>query len=607
MLWEVINLRSKTSRQKVGYFGAVVLMLLIGIVVRLNMLEKHFTHIDDVGVAWSILHLKDEMVNIDRECGEVFIKSLTICRYHWARQKAQELTAPTSKIGSMLQSQGLLEQARIGFFLFKAYNIVPLSWTYSPGQFYLTDLLIHPGMSYAQIKFWGRFPSFIFSIIAIAFLAYSLRFFESQTDAGGNAFLVSLVMATSLQSIIYSAQMESYAVGVFSVSALILMLGNLLNRVEIIPRVAWGAGVTVALLCACQYQVLLFVPGFLASLLIFGGFSGKNKIYSLVRGSVGFILVALPLVFYPLKSHLQNNAGINWNAGVNREFMIQSHDQGFLNLIYGLFGQIAHLPLVIQSMLSPVSESSPYAEIFKWMFLTLFFLGVVVSCFDKSKRSLLIFSLSALCIWLIFVMLGKLTFGPTRHSMVMIPLFVIFVAIGFSAIVRQFRQIYVRNGIFVVVSCLWLYIFIAGYSSVLMERFDRFDEVELNQIFKQHKVDIVIGEFANSPYFMPEVNQRSIVINDRQYLDVIDVNSDVAKIIDGKGMEVAVYGRSQLSNMDLQKIYESLAKKLQLPMYKNLLVLEKREVFSTVEVDWSSRTKNGANVFFLYVFKMTDE
>lgn len=596
-------MRIKTPRKTAGYFLAGVLILVIGIVVRLNMLEKHFTHIDDVGVAWSILHLKDEMVSIDRECGESFVKSVTSCRYLWAREKAQELTSPTSGIGDLLQSKGLLQQARTGFFLYKSYNIVPLSWTYAPGQFYLTDLLLHPGMSYTQIKFWGRVPSFLFSVIAIALLAFSVRYFEPRDDAGANAFLVSLVMATSLQSIIYAAQMESYAVGVFAVSALILLLGNLLNRKEIGPRVAWGTGVIVALLCACQYQVLLFVPGFLLSLLICGDFSKKT--YALARGFVGFCLVALPFVFYPLRSHLHSNAGINWNAGPSREFMIQNHGQGFLNLIQELFGQLMHLPLVIQSMLSPVSENSPYAEIFKWLFFVLFVLGIAISFVDKAKRSLLIFSLSAGGIWLLFVMLGKLTFGPTRHSMVMIPLFVMFVAIGFLVIVRQFRQPYVRNGVLVGVSCFWLYAFMMGYGSVLLERSDRFDETELDHIFKQYAVDIVVGEYANSPYFMRDINQRAVVVDDRQYLDVVNVNSNTAKINDGKGIAVAVYGRTQLSDMDLLKTYESLAKELNLPSYKNLLVVEKKEEFSDREVDWSSRTKNGSNVFFLYVFKMS--
>lgn len=417
--------------------------------------------------------------------------------------------------------------------------------------------------------------------------------------------MVTLVMATSLQSIIYSAQMESYSIGVFCVAALILLLGNLLNKPEISSVVAWGVGVTVALLCMCQYQVLLFVPGFILSLIIFGNFSKKNKIYALIRGSVGFILIALPFVFYPLKAHLENNSGINWNAGLNHEFMIQSHGQGFFESLQGLFGQISHLPLVILAMLSPVSESSPYVEVFKWLFLALLLLGCVVSCCDKAKRSLLIFALSTLSFWLLFVVLGRLTFGPTRHSMVLIPFFVIFVAIGFSAIVRQFRQLYVRNGILFGVSCLWLCFFTAGYGPVLMERFDKFDEVKLNQIFKQHKVDIVIGEFANSPYFMRDINQRPVVVNDRQYLDVLNVNSDIANINESKGIVVAVYGRTQLSDIDLLKTYEALAKKLLLPDYKNLQVLEKKEEFSGGEVDWSSRTQNGSNVFFFYVFKMS--
>lgn len=85
--------------------------------------------------------------------------------------------------------------------------------------------------------------------------------------------------------------------------------------------------------------------------------------------------------------------------------------------------------------------------------------------------------------------------------------------------------------------------------------------------------------------------------------DVLNVNSDIAKINKSKGIVVAVYGRTQLRDIDLLKTYESLAKKLLLPDYKSLQVPEKKKEFSSGEVDWSSRTQNGFNVFFFVSLK----
>jgi hypothetical protein len=594
------------SRKIALCFLAALLMLTMAIFVRLNMLEKHFTHIDDVGVAWSILHLKDEMININGQCKESFIKSITSCRYFWAREKSDELTLPESKVGNMLQKYGLLEKARTAFFLYKSYNIVPLSWTYAPAQFYLTDFLLHPGMSYKEIKFWGRFPSFLFGMIAILFLMYSVKYFEYPGDPGLSIIFVLLLMSTSLQSIIYAAQMESYAVGMFSVSALVVLLGYLLNKKEISAKAAWSSGAVVAGLCMCQYQTLLFIPGFLLAFTICGNFSVKKKLHAVTLAAESFLLIAIPFIFYPLRSHFRNNAGVNWNAGPNGEFVIQSHDSGFLRLIEEVLRQLANLPLVLESMLSPVPESSMYAQTFKWFLFALFSLGVAISFIDKVKRSFLLFSMLTGVIWLLFMIFGKLTFGPTRHSMVLIPIFTMFVGFGFSAILGELRGRSPLNAILVTMLLFWLYAFVTGYKIMLHERVDRFDEVMLDQEFKSHAVDIVVGEYANSPYFMQDINRRPIVIDDRKYFQAAHLNLPLSSLRDKHSISVAIYGRTQLNDVDLHKIYEDIARQLQLPKYKKMVVVKKDEVFSSTEVDWSSRTKNGQNVFFLYIFKVND-
>lgn len=579
------------------FFIAGLFILVMAIISRLYLLEKHFTHIDDIGVAWTILHLKDELSSIDSQCEESLIKSYTSCRYFLAKKQSEELTLPRSELGNILQQYGLLEKARTIFFLYRSFNIVPLSWTYAPAQFYLTDFLLHPGMSYGQIKFWGRFPSLLFGVIAILFLMYSVKYFESSGNVGLSVCLVSLVMSTSLQSIIYAAQMESYSIGIFSVSALTVLLGYFLNKKEISIKTALAAGAAVASLSMCQYQTLLFIPGFLLSFIVFRSPNVKI-IYPLIWGAGSFLFIAVPFVFSIILS--RTNRSVGWNSGPNGEFVIQSHDPVFLKL----FEVISNLPLVLESMLSPVPESSLYAQLFKWLLFFLFALGVTASFINKEKRSFLLFSIVTFVTWLIFVIFGKLPFSPTRHSMVLIPLFAMFVAFGFSAVFRRLKVYSLIKYIPIFIISFWLYAFATGYKILIHERMDRFDEEILDQTFKSFSVDIVVGELTNSPYFMQSLNKSPIVFDQISNINDFHINSPFQTLRIKPNLLVAVYGRNQLSDIALYKLYEDIAKKLQLPKPQKITIVKKDEVQSKIEVDWSSRTSNGTNSFFLYIFKI---
>ena len=109
-------MHKSVSQKVILFFIAGLFILVMATISRLYLLEKHFTHIDDIGVAWTILHLKDELSSIDSQCEESIIKSYTSCRYFLAKKQSEELTLPTSELGNILQQYGLLEKARTIFF-----------------------------------------------------------------------------------------------------------------------------------------------------------------------------------------------------------------------------------------------------------------------------------------------------------------------------------------------------------------------------------------------------------------------------------------------------------------------------------------------------------
>ncbi len=583
----------------------LVFLIFICCTTRGYLLERHFTHLDDIGVAWTILHFKNEMASLDNNCNSDFIKSISSCRLLWANNKAQELSTPSSKLGSLLEKYNFLDTARFLFFYLKSYNIVSYSWTYAPLQFYLTDILLSTQMSYSQIKLWGRFPSFIFSILAIIISINLAKYISPKNSIEYAKILISILMITSIQSIIYSAQMQSYAIGIFSVSGLILILARINNLFFITKTQAIFIGLIIGFLCSAQYQVFIFLPGFLLAFIKYGKTEISNKVNSIIIGMIPLAIIIAILVFLPMKSHLVNNAAINWNAGINSEFAINQQDD-FIQKLQGLLVQISNTPLIIQSMLSPVLENSYFATFFKILYTVFFIHGFILSFILVRHRWLFIFSFFAFLTWIILTGFGLLTYSPTRHSMVLIPIFVLFMTISIVYLLNKFFVEKIKFKLILSICIGILCLFLFNYAQLVNDRQDRFNENDINRVLIDYNVDYLFTGYENNAYFMKSVDYSPLIIDDSKKLYIFHKHKSYNKYESIHSATIAVFSRHKLSRDDLIIKYQLLVPYLNGLTLDALYILKKEEYFSNVEVDWSSLTKNGTNNYFLYVFKMSD-
>ncbi|MCA9400320.1 MAG: hypothetical protein KC713_01740, partial [Candidatus Omnitrophica bacterium] len=135
------------------YTLLIVAVLAVGIWARADRLAWHFTHVDDIGVAKTILE------------------------YH--QEGANPLFA------------------------------VATHWTYSPFQFFFTPFLVSLDQSYRSLLFWGRFPSLIFSILGL--LTAVLFYWRWKGRVGASCLVTITWMACSLEWIIFAKQMHNYA------------------------------------------------------------------------------------------------------------------------------------------------------------------------------------------------------------------------------------------------------------------------------------------------------------------------------------------------------------------------------------------------------------
>ena len=101
-------------------------------------------------------------------------------------------------------------------------SVKSATWTYAPLQLIFPAFILNNGMSYEEIIFWGRFPSFVFGVFSI-FLQFVLVKKEENQKIYPPC-LTALMLAVSWENIIYSTQMEPYEIGVFFVALITILL-----------------------------------------------------------------------------------------------------------------------------------------------------------------------------------------------------------------------------------------------------------------------------------------------------------------------------------------------------------------------------------------------
>jgi hypothetical protein len=255
-------------------------------------------------------------------------------------------------------------------------------------------------------------------------------------------------------------------------------------------------------------------------------------------------------------------------------------------------------------MLSPVLENSYFATFFKISYTVFFIHGFILSFIYKKFRWLSLFSFLVFFTWIILCGFGLLTYGPTRHSMVLIPIFVLFIVISQIYLIRKF---FVQGVRFKLISSICLGIlclFLLNYNQLIIDRQDKFNENDINRILIDYNVDFLFTGYENSAYFMKKINYAPFIIDESKKLNIFYRQNSYNKYNYINGVTLAVYSRHKLSKEDFINKYQLLVGYFGLSTLGKLYVLKEEEIFSNVEVDWSTLTKNGTNNYFLYVIKM---
>lgn len=420
------------------------------------MVPVHFTQIDDIGVAESLMIRNlDYRDNCDENLKKFHGKILNYL--YKDRNKA---------CNKIIQLNRL--------------TIIPSLWTYAPVQFWFTQALLRPDTqySYEEVKWRGRLPSFIFYLLGV--IGFYWMLLKSDLGLRGRstlALVMTAIIAFSLEERIHAAQMHSYAI---SILANVLIIWPLLSLRDIKTKSFMLLSILalcIALGVGMQYQgVLLVAAGILAI-----GFNNpidlKNTSFA-VRYT--YLIALLTGVIYLVVGNIlgMSNRAINWNAGPHGEFIVQGNgwqERGidFIRLISSYSAENLY------AITSAIELDHFGAQLFGGVLLVVCLLGVMYLCLranDARYRFILLFISIYFLAYSSLVILGKLTFSPTRHLLYFLPMVVLLLGYGIIFIMSYGSRRY-QWGIQMLLASIFI-----GYLAASAAVFNRFYEKRIDRI-----------------------------------------------------------------------------------------------------------------------------
>ena len=468
----------------------------LGVYVRIVDLDRQFTHIDDLGVAVSI-HIQDEIYNLE------YVRK----RIHDTSHEG--FNSIPYKFLRKLDVDGQLEVSLPYLRKLLKIVIVPLVWTYAPLQFPLTALLISDDQDYKEILLWGRFPSFLSACLALVLIALLHRKI-ARDDYFVPAFTSVLLLSLTWENIIYAKHMSSYAIGVLAAVALLYALVTIIERDHLTTKSALVLGTALAMISHMQYQVLFYVPAFYLTCLIATHKKTAKRLsdlkHLLIMATTHGILT-LPMVLLFLLH--RTDRGITWKGAFSFPILFDpAQNISFAEkLTYALGFFSANFYKIVDFLFafSPSGGNPPFANM---LVITVMVAGIykLISSAVKMEKAMGLFFLLSILFTVGLVLLQKLTFGPTRHSLFFFPFLVVSAGFGFEFFVELVQKfVDKKKAELICISALFAAVisgFLPSLSLALKERQDLFVESEFAALIARYKPAFIIAAAAGNLDFM---------------------------------------------------------------------------------------------------------
>lgn len=383
---------------------------------------------------------------------------------------------------------------------------IPRFYTYAPFQFVFTEMLIRGDHEYRELLFWGRLPSCVSGILGLFVFLLLCR--QSGGPPAEKMFLPLAVLACSWENIIYAKQMHNYAIGVTAAAGVMFLYGRSLEEEGFRLKNLLFSAAALAVLSSMQYQVIVFSGCFYAGLFIRGWFVKIKKAVWVrnwaVSGLVYGILI-FPMGFFFLRRHLGDNAGAPpWAWGEHKEFLFALPQGVGLaeKAAYGAMFFAKNFFTVFRAHTAFIPETHALYSPAGFLLFFFFAAGLLSFIFtrDSRKRSFGVFFSALALAWVYLVMRQNLTLGPTRHTLILLPVFCFILGEGpgflgerllgfWKGGIKDRAGLAFRYGL----PALILVFFAFQYGRFLEDRRDLLDESGILEVLEKYDVGLIFS------------------------------------------------------------------------------------------------------------------
>lgn len=493
-----------------------VLVLICLIIFQIENLSSLSSEVDDIGVYRTLVEAQQRKLDF-YHIVNTSSKSELI---HEIEAKGN-LQAKT--LALFLQKVNLLEPTLKLIASYKSLYSVPIGWTYAPGQYFITQLLVNGDESYQSAKFKIRVVSKIFwllGIIGIIFILSKIK--EKNIIQAGLLFLVLIISSQSQTS--YSAHGSSYAAGLIASSITFLIAINLIQS----QKITLTDTLLLFIVTLIQYQlipVVFLIFSFIWLQLLFSinltiKERSKNFI-RLIRFSLIFAALFFIFVFPTFKDKM--GSGLNWNAGSNHEYSLNDN---YLDLNREITFQKSILLITepfnafidtCASIFSPISFSFSVAKSLGLMIFVLIIAAFVNFLKNKDVKPYVLTSLTILFSHFLLYIFGFVPFSPTRHSLYLTVPLVVLGVIGTSNLISIFEIWHPKLTNLLISIGVLLLAFACYYLNVsyITKRADPFDQAKVIELLASTATPTIVlnSDWTYQHYGMPQVQKVKILLD----------------------------------------------------------------------------------------------
>ena len=247
--------------------------------------------------------------------------------------------------------------------------------------------------------------------------------------------------------------------------------------------------------------------------------SAKQLIMGISINCICYAIVVIPLLGF---ANLNSNP--TWNIGKNGEYLFKFS----FNIAYIVSFYVKNFWITFKAMLSPAPLETWQSDFITAIYLLLFCTGIIDGVRKIKAKTPMVY-LSLFCVGVIicqffFVFLGSFTLSPTRHSNVLIPVFVLGILNGFDFFLKLGL-----NTNFKKISTIFFLLLLAGifgkyYPFVKENRIDYFDSSFVDGLITKYQPDLIVDRSAPQLWYLVNEDyiRRQIIDYQTDFFDLDD-------------------------------------------------------------------------------------